>query len=293
MIHKTIRLFEDKQEVTLTTYILDDSKEMLNGKKRPAVIINPGGAYLSLSDREAEPVAMQFAMMGYHAFVLRYSVYLPKEVSMMDFLMGKAASAVCYNQNSLFPNPMIELGKAILTVKEHSEEWFVDTDKIILCGFSAGAHNVAMYSTYWDKQIISNVGCEWDVHPKEKKKVGDRLALLALGHVYEREIVCDPPKIVNMEIEDGRVILSFESVGEGLILKGQTINAITCYCEKKKIELQNVQVCGAEIIIESELIQKNCIVYIEYGMSPYYEINLFNSADIPVMPFYISNEGID
>lgn len=171
MIHKTIRLFEDKQEVTLTTYILDDSKEMLNGKKRPAVIINPGGAYLSLSDREAEPVAMQFAMMGYHAFVLRYSVYLPKEVSMMDFLMGKAASAVCYNQNSLFPNPMIELGKAILTVKEHSEEWFVDTDKIILCGFSAGAHNVAMYSTYWDKQIISNVGCEWDVHPKEKRKL--------------------------------------------------------------------------------------------------------------------------
>ena len=72
---QVIKLYENRDDVTLTTYVLADSKEMLNGKARPAVLICPGGAYISCSDREAEPVAMAFAAMGYHAFVLRYSVY--------------------------------------------------------------------------------------------------------------------------------------------------------------------------------------------------------------------------
>ena len=67
-------LYEDDPKVTLTAYILDDSPEMLMGKKRPAFLICPGGAYMFNSDREAEPAAIRFASMGYHAFVLRYSV---------------------------------------------------------------------------------------------------------------------------------------------------------------------------------------------------------------------------
>ena len=59
----------------LTAYILDDSVEMLNGGKKGAILICPGGGYLYCSDREGEPVAMAFAAMGYHTFVLRYSVY--------------------------------------------------------------------------------------------------------------------------------------------------------------------------------------------------------------------------
>ena len=70
-----IRLYENREDVTLTCYLWDDSPELLNGKKRPAVLICPGGAYLGCSDREGEPVALRFASMGYHAFVLRYSTY--------------------------------------------------------------------------------------------------------------------------------------------------------------------------------------------------------------------------
>ena len=64
-----IRLYENREDVTLTCYLWDDSPELLNGKKRPAVLICPGGAYLGCSDREGEPVALRFASMGYHAFV--------------------------------------------------------------------------------------------------------------------------------------------------------------------------------------------------------------------------------
>lgn len=76
---ETIYLYPEENEVSLTGYLLEDSPELLNGKTRPSLIICPGGAYTFLSDREAEPVALKFCLLGYHAFILRYSTINGKE----------------------------------------------------------------------------------------------------------------------------------------------------------------------------------------------------------------------
>ena len=34
MIHKTIKLYENREDVILTPYVLNDLSELLNGKKR-------------------------------------------------------------------------------------------------------------------------------------------------------------------------------------------------------------------------------------------------------------------
>jgi acetyl esterase/lipase len=149
MLVKTIELYDNRANVTLTTYVLDDSPEMLNGRKRPAILICPGGAYLGCSDREAEPIALRFASMGYHAFVLRYSTYLNRFLDDID-------PAVPVNPDSVHPAPMRDIGKAMLIIRENADDWLLDTDKIILCGFSAGGHNCAMYSVYWDKPILTD-----------------------------------------------------------------------------------------------------------------------------------------
>ena len=134
MLCQKMQLSETNPNVTLTTYVLDDSREMLKGNKRPAVLICPGGAYLFCSDREGEPVAMAFAAMGYHAFVLRYHV-----------------SGTAHH-----PQPMRDIGKAILTIRDHAEEWLVDMDKLAICGFSAGGHNCAMYATNWHLPVMTD-----------------------------------------------------------------------------------------------------------------------------------------
>lgn len=149
MITQTIRLYEDRQDVTLTTTVLADSPELLNGKKRPAVLVCPGGAYLNCSDREAEPVALRFAAMGYHAFVLRYSTYFNGEPAPFPL-----PEKLALNPNSVHPAPMRDIGKAFLTIRAYAGEWLVDVDRIAICGFSAGAHNCAMYSVYWQDPVI-------------------------------------------------------------------------------------------------------------------------------------------
>lgn len=148
---EVIKLHDGREDVTLTTYVLDDSPEMLKGKKRPAVIICPGGAYLNCSDREAEPVALKFATMGYHAFVLRYSVYQEGKGGTPDWSKPMEPKLQC-----IHPNPMRDIAKAMLYIGAHAVEWLVDMSKVAICGFSAGAHNCAMYSVYWINRLLQN-----------------------------------------------------------------------------------------------------------------------------------------
>ena len=53
-------------------YVLDTPGD-LHIKKRPMVILCPGGGYERTSFREGEPIAMYFLQKGYHVGILRYS----------------------------------------------------------------------------------------------------------------------------------------------------------------------------------------------------------------------------
>lgn len=155
MITEVLKVYKERDDVTLTTYITAEKGELHVITKRPAVIICPGGAYITCSDREAEPVALRFSSMGYQTFVLRYSVYDENKGEHLDLFSELSAKTHCP-----YPAPILDIGNAMLLINENADLWQVDTEKIILCGFSAGAHNVAMYGNLWNsnqmKQLCSN-----------------------------------------------------------------------------------------------------------------------------------------
>lgn len=116
----------------LTVYLPDNSPEVDQNRKRPMVIVCPGGGYGMTSDREGEPIALKYLSAGIAAAVLRYSV-------------GRA----------IYPAPQLELAKAVATVRQNAEAWDVDPDKIIVSGFSAGGHLAASYGTLWNHEFIT------------------------------------------------------------------------------------------------------------------------------------------
>ena len=154
MINNTYYLHEGRTDVSLKTYVINEAGEMNTQGARPAVLILPGGAYLNCSDREAEPIALRFAAMGYHAFVLRYSTYgegkpgFPEEIFQPEFEV---------KPHLAHPAPVMEVAMAMQMIADHAKEWCVDTEKIAICGFSAGSHNAAMYGVYWNKEPINGV----------------------------------------------------------------------------------------------------------------------------------------
>ncbi len=111
----------------LTCYLLD-SLSFAPEKKRPMIVVLPGGGYGFCSDREKEPIAMKFLSMGFHACVLDYSV-----------------------APNRFPTALQELALAVATVREHAREWHVNPSAIIPCGFSAGAHLACSLGTFWNR----------------------------------------------------------------------------------------------------------------------------------------------
>ena len=157
MLYEKVRLYEDREDVTLTSYVLDDSVEMLNGKPKGAVIICPGGAYLYCSDREGEPVAMAFSAIGYHTFVLRYSVYNEnKGTNTNDNIIPDMSKEWEEKENVYYPSQIRDVAKAMLYIKEHAQAWHIDMGKVALCGFSAGAYTSAMYAVNYNKPIITD-----------------------------------------------------------------------------------------------------------------------------------------
>ena len=131
MIHQNIELNEiGSKNAFATTYILKTNHE-LPTKKRPTVVICPGGGYEYVSYREDEPVALQFLARGYNAVVLHYSIY-----------------------PATYPTALLELGRVILMLRERADEWLIDENKIIIMGFSAGGHLAASYSCFWNKDFL-------------------------------------------------------------------------------------------------------------------------------------------
>lgn len=151
MISEKIYLYGEESAVTLTTYRINESGELNGQGSRPAVLVCPGGGYFNCSDREGEPVALQFNVRGYHAFVLRYSTYDEGKIAFPD-LSGEIAP----NSKTKHPAPVRDIAKAMLYIREHAEEWQVDTERIAICGFSAGGHNSAMYGVYWNKPLLTD-----------------------------------------------------------------------------------------------------------------------------------------
>ncbi|MCI6464176.1 MAG: alpha/beta hydrolase [Faecalicatena sp.] len=150
MLTEEIKLYPDREDVTLTTYVIAEKGELHAQGNRPAVLICPGGGYFNCSDREAEPVALKFASMGYHAFVLRYSTYDEGKNQFPDL-----TRQIEPKEKTKHPAPVRDIGKAMLYIREHAKAWSVDMGRVAVCGFSAGAHNSAMYSVYWNSPLLT------------------------------------------------------------------------------------------------------------------------------------------
>ncbi|MBP3359788.1 MAG: alpha/beta hydrolase [Clostridia bacterium] len=108
-------------------------------RKRPAVVICPGGAYIDLSDRESEPIAMFFVSMGFAAFVLNYST-----------------------DPHRYPSQLLEGMASVTYIRRNAEELGIADDKIFVCGFSAGGHLAGSIGVLGNRaEFLCQIGAKW------------------------------------------------------------------------------------------------------------------------------------
>jgi Domain of unknown function (DUF303). len=125
-----------------------------------------------------------------------------------------------------------------------------------------------------------------DIHPVNKKPVGDRLALLARGMAYAaKDVVSSGPLYQSMQIEKDSIIISFKSIGSGLIIKGaKSLNNIAIAASDGKFVWASAKVTGNKLVVWSHKVSNPVAVRYAWADNPE-NANLYNKEGLPASPF--------
>ena len=189
-------------QATLTIYAHEDYPEVYGERKRPMIVICPGGGYEHVSPREGEAIALQFMTTGAHAAVLRYDVS---------------------GQGAEFPQHLLELAASVAYVRKHAAEYCIDPDKILVAGFSAGGHLAASLGCFWkEKWLEELMQAEIGATMKDYQPNGEILAypVITSGEFAHRGSFV---KIMGSEAEQGYAPLGLtaKELEEKLSLENQ------------------------------------------------------------------------
>ncbi|MDR1492140.1 MAG: alpha/beta hydrolase [Planctomycetaceae bacterium] len=116
---------EEKDKPRITVWFPDKEKAV-----DAAVVVCPGGGYGGLAlDHEGKQIAEWYNSFGVTAAVLEYRH------------RGKGYGS---------PNPLLDVQRAIRTVRYNAKDWGIDPAKIGVMGFSAGGHLASAAGTHFD-----------------------------------------------------------------------------------------------------------------------------------------------
>ncbi len=132
--------------------------------------------------------------------------------------------------------------------------------------------------------VAIDIGDANDIHPKNKQEVGRRLALGALGSVYERDIVFSSPIYSGYSIVDSKVRIKFQHVGEGLQTSdGKQPRRFSIAGADRVFKWAEAEILGDEVVVSHPDIQNPLAVRYAWAANP--ECTLQNSAGLPASPF--------
>lgn len=128
---------------------------------------------------------------------------------------------------------------------------------------------------------ISDLGEEFDIHPKDKLHVGERLALLAERHIFGFQVEADPPRLCSACRKGEKVMLYFEN-GKGLHVEGSTLPALEV--------IQGGVTIPYDFEIENNCLIIRCEKYacpdcVKFARTAWFLVNLYNKAGLPAIPF--------
>jgi sialate O-acetylesterase len=128
---------------------------------------------------------------------------------------------------------------------------------------------------------------EWnDIHPLNKKDVGERLALCALNMVYgDKTLEYMGPIFQSAKIEGNKIVASFTHTGSGLIsIDGEPLSRFEIAGADRKFVWADAKIVGTTVEVWSERVQEP--KYIRYAWSDNPDgANLYNKEGLPASPF--------
>jgi sialate O-acetylesterase len=129
--------------------------------------------------------------------------------------------------------------------------------------------------------VCSDIGAKDDVHPTNKKNVGERLAFWALNKTYNEQITPSGPLPLKAVYKNGSIVITYKYASNGL----KTTDGMAV----KGFSLDGSN--NIEAVIEKDQIIIPCKAkpeYIYYGWKSFSDGNLANSENLPASTFKLA-----
>ncbi|HMO27566.1 MAG TPA: sialate O-acetylesterase, partial [Tepidisphaeraceae bacterium] len=130
---------------------------------------------------------------------------------------------------------------------------------------------------------ITDVGDAQDIHPRDKQTVGYRLAQVALRDVYGQDVLASGPVFSDVQFDGARAIVSFETFGSALQVKGDALRGFLIAGEDQQWHFATATLENGRVIVTQDGVPRPVAVRYNWADNP--DGNLFNTAGWPAHPF--------
>jgi sialate O-acetylesterase len=154
--------------------------------------------------------------------------------------------------------------------------------------------------------VLIDIGETKDIHPRNKKDVGERLAAIALARDYGKKTQFAGPAFDSMKIDKGRAVVQFKNAEDGLVARPLPKEELyrssphetgPLFIPRPNSELQGFAVCGEDrkwkwadakiqgntVVVSSDEVSNPVAVRYAWANNP--TCNLYNQAGFPAEPF--------
>jgi sialate O-acetylesterase len=135
--------------------------------------------------------------------------------------------------------------------------------------------------------VITDLGDEKDIHPKQKQPVGERLAAAALALAYHQKVPYTGPVYDSMKVADGKAIVTFKNADAGLEARGSELTGFTVAGKDGKFVRAKAVVQGNQVIVSGPGVHEP--VAVRFGWDSYPVVNLWGKDGLPASPFRTDN----
>ncbi len=133
--------------------------------------------------------------------------------------------------------------------------------------------------------ITTDIGNPANIHPVQKKEVGDRLAAEAMRVVYGQPgLPSTGPVFSNYKIQGNQFILDFKNIGKGLLAKNGPLKHFAIAGADKKFYWADAVIKGKQIIVTCKEVKSPVALRYGWANSPV-DANLYNKEGYPASPF--------
>jgi sialate O-acetylesterase len=129
--------------------------------------------------------------------------------------------------------------------------------------------------------VAADIGEFDNIHPIDKKPVGERLALAALANEYGKDVKWQSPKLNSFSRKNGKYVFGFDN-SEYLTFKGDTPEGFFITLKSGEIIPCDAEINGATIEI-NENPDAKAVGYCDIN---YCIANIYNEAGLPLFPFH-------